>query len=86
MSNGVLEVSNDNFESEVVNSEKPVLVDFWAQKSTSTGFSLFTTSDSKLSFETSKTPLLIFYLLGNLLCSVGKNCIRSSSFKTYNRF
>ena len=31
MSNGVLEVSNDNFESEVVNSEKPVLVDFWAE-------------------------------------------------------
>ena len=31
MSNGILEVSNDNFESEVVNSEKPVLVDFWAE-------------------------------------------------------
>ena len=31
MSNGVLEVSNENFESEVVNSEKPVLVDFWAE-------------------------------------------------------
>ena len=31
MSNGVLEVSNDNFESEVVSSEKPVLVDFWAE-------------------------------------------------------
>ena len=31
MSNGVLEVSNDNFESEVVNSEKPLLVDFWAE-------------------------------------------------------
>ena len=31
MSNGVLEVSNDNFESEVVNSQKPVLVDFWAE-------------------------------------------------------
>ena len=31
MSNGVLEVSNDNFESEVVNSKKPVLVDFWAE-------------------------------------------------------
>ena len=31
MSNGVLEVSNDNFESEVVYSEKPVLVDFWAE-------------------------------------------------------
>ena len=31
MSDGVLEVSNDNFESEVVNSEKPVLVDFWAE-------------------------------------------------------
>ena len=31
MSNGVLEVSNDNFEFEVVNSEKPVLVDFWAE-------------------------------------------------------
>ena len=31
MSNGVLEVSNYNFESEVVNSEKPVLVDFWAE-------------------------------------------------------
>jgi thioredoxin 1 len=31
MSNGVLEVSSDNFESEVVNSEKPVLVDFWAE-------------------------------------------------------
>ena len=31
MSNGVLEVSNDNFEHEVVNSEKPVLVDFWAE-------------------------------------------------------
>ena len=31
MSNGVLEVSNDNFESEVVNSERPVLVDFWAE-------------------------------------------------------
>ena len=31
MSNGVLEVSNDNFESEVVNSEKPVLVDFSAE-------------------------------------------------------
>ena len=31
MSNGVLEVSNDDFESEVVNSEKPVLVDFWAE-------------------------------------------------------
>jgi thioredoxin len=31
MSNGVLEVSNDNFESEVVRSEKPVLVDFWAE-------------------------------------------------------
>ena len=31
MSNGVLEVSNDNFESEVLNSEKPVLVDFWAE-------------------------------------------------------
>ena len=31
MSNGVLEVSNDNFESEVVNSGKPVLVDFWAE-------------------------------------------------------
>ena len=31
MSNGVLEVSKDNFESEVVNSEKQVLVDFWAE-------------------------------------------------------
>lgn len=31
MSNGVLEVSNDDFESEVVNSERPVLVDFWAE-------------------------------------------------------
>src|SRR5678809_1132701 len=28
---GVLELTDDNFEQEVINSEKPVLVDFWAE-------------------------------------------------------
>ena len=27
----VLELTDDNFETEVVNSDKPVLVDFWAE-------------------------------------------------------
>jgi thioredoxin 1 len=30
MSDNVLEVTDQNFEEEVINSEKPVLVDFWA--------------------------------------------------------
>ena len=30
MSDNVLEVTDQNFEEEVLNSEKPVLVDFWA--------------------------------------------------------
>jgi thioredoxin 1 len=28
---GVLELTDDNFETEVVKSDKPVLVDFWAE-------------------------------------------------------
>ncbi len=28
---GVLELTDDNFEAEVVKSDKPVLVDFWAE-------------------------------------------------------
>lgn len=31
MSENVLEVTDANFESEVINSDKPVIVDFWAQ-------------------------------------------------------
>ena len=31
MSENVLEVTDENFEDEVLKSEKPVLVDFWAQ-------------------------------------------------------
>jgi len=31
MAENVLEVNDENFESEVINSEKPVIVDFWAQ-------------------------------------------------------
>ena len=30
-SQNVLELTDDNFEAEVVNSDKPVLVDFWAE-------------------------------------------------------
>ncbi len=30
-SDNLLELSDDNFESEVLNSDKPVLVDFWAE-------------------------------------------------------
>ncbi len=30
MSNGLIELTDSNFESEVINSDTPVLVDFWA--------------------------------------------------------
>lgn len=30
-SDAVLELTDDNFESEVINSDQPVLVDFWAE-------------------------------------------------------
>lgn len=30
MSENIIEVSDDNFEDEVIKSEKPVMVDFWA--------------------------------------------------------
>ncbi len=30
MSEGILEISDDSFDAEVMKSEKPVLVDFWA--------------------------------------------------------
>ncbi len=30
MSNGLIELTDGNFESEVINSDTPVLVDFWA--------------------------------------------------------
>jgi thioredoxin 1 len=30
-SDAVLELNNDNFEAEVINSDTPVLVDFWAE-------------------------------------------------------
>ncbi|HEV8524101.1 MAG TPA: thioredoxin [Terriglobales bacterium] len=29
-SNGIIEVTDDNFDREVLNSEQPVMVDFWA--------------------------------------------------------
>ena len=31
MSDATIELTNDNFDAEVVNAELPVLVDFWAQ-------------------------------------------------------
>lgn len=31
MANNVLEVNQDNYETDVLKSDKPVLVDFWAQ-------------------------------------------------------
>lgn len=31
MSTNTLTITNDNFEAEVLNSDKPVLVDFWAE-------------------------------------------------------
>ena len=31
MSEGMIQLSDSNFESEVINSQKPILVDFWAE-------------------------------------------------------
>jgi thioredoxin 1 len=31
MAEGVLEITSDNFQAEVLESEKPVLIDFWAE-------------------------------------------------------
>lgn len=30
MADGIIEIGDDNFESEIINSDKPALVDFWA--------------------------------------------------------